>query len=140
MARLEQMNFPVAQRTVRHFSAAFKQQKVAEIEKRVTSVADICKTYCVSRASVYKWIYKYSLMRKKGVKMVVEAESDTARIKALTDRVGELERLLGQKQFELEFLERQVNLAGQELGVDIKKKHSGPCSSVIGKKDPEPLK
>ena len=135
MARLEQMISPPAQRTVRYFSAAFKKQKVCEIEKRQATVADICKTYSVSTTSVYKWIYKYSLMRKKGVKMVVEAQSDTARIKALGERIGELERLLGQKQFEVEFLERQMKLASEELGVDIKKKPSGPPSSGIGNKD-----
>ncbi|RZJ84983.1 MAG: transposase [Chryseobacterium sp.] len=135
MAKRSQLLPSVELRSVRYFSADFKRQKVAEIEKRQATVTDICKTYSVSATSVYRWIYKYSLMKKKGIKMVVEAESNTARINALTDRIRELEQLLGQKQFELEFINRQMKLASDELGVDIKKKHSGPPSLAIGKKD-----
>jgi len=85
-------------RTLRHFSEDFKRAKVRELEKRITSIADICRTYEVNRTSVYKWIYKYSAMAKKQLKVVVEAKSDTQKIKALEDRIKELERIVGQKQ------------------------------------------
>src|SRR2546426_732540 len=86
-------------RTSRYFSESFKRKKVEELDKRITRIAEICREYEVSYTSVYRWIYKYSIMRKKSVKMVVEAESDTARIKALKDHITQLEQLLGQKQF-----------------------------------------
>lgn len=120
-------------RKTRYFSEDFKQRKVAEIEKRVTTVAQIGKTYEVSHAAVYKWIYKYSLMRKKGIKMVVEAQSDTTRIMALQQRVAELEQLLGKKQFELDFMEKQIQIANEQYGIDLKKKHSGKPSRGSGK-------
>ena len=61
----------------RRFSEDFKKGKVKELERNLVSISDICKTYSVSRAAIYKWIYKYSIMAKKNVRQVVEAKSDT---------------------------------------------------------------
>jgi hypothetical protein len=77
----------------------------------MSSVSDICTTYSVSRTSVYRWIYKYSAMAKKQVKQVVEAKSDTQKIKALEDRIKELERIVGQKQLLLEFKDKMIEIA-----------------------------
>ena len=106
----------------RYFSDEFKKKKVKEFENNLTSVADICRTYSVSRTSVYRWIYKYSVMAKKQVKQVVEAKSDTKKIKALKDRIKELERVVGQKQLLLEFKDKMIEIAESTYGIDIKKK------------------
>lgn len=115
-------------RTLRHFSEDFKRSKVRELEKRITSIADICRTYEVNRTSVYKWIYKYSAMAKKQLKVVVEAKSDTQKIKALEERIKELERIVGQKQLLLEFKDKMIEIAEATYGVDIKKKLSSKLS------------
>ena len=104
----------------RYFSDEFKRRKVRELEKRVTSITDICRSYGVSRTSVYRWIYKYSAMAKKQEKQVVEAKSDTQRIKALEERIKELERIVGQKQLLLEFKDKMIEIAEETYGVDIK--------------------
>lgn len=106
----------------RSFSDDFKRRKVREIERNMSCVADICRTYSVSRTSVYRWIYKYSAMAKKQVKQVVEAKSDTQKIKALEDRIKELERVVGQKQLLLEFKDKMIEIAEATYNVDIKKK------------------
>ena len=116
-------------RIQRHFSEDFKRSKVRELEKRITSIADISRTYEVNRASVYKWIYKYSAMAKKQVKVVVEAKSDTQKIKALEERIKELERIVGQKQLLLEFKDKMIEIAEATYGVDIKKKVGSRLSS-----------
>lgn len=131
MARPDQLKKRVVRNT-RYFSEDFKRKKVEEVDKRITSISDICKEYDVSSTAVYKWVYKYSLMRKKGVKMVVEAKSDTAKIKALNDHIKELEQLLGQKQFEVDFMKKQMEIASEDYGVDFKKKASGKPSSGSG--------
>jgi transposase-like protein len=113
----------------RYFSDEFKKKKVREFENNLTSVADICRTYSVSRTSVYKWIYKYSIMAKKQVKQVVEAKSDTKKIKALKDRIKELERVVGQKQLLLEFKDKMIEIAESTYGISIKKKVSSKLSS-----------
>lgn len=113
----------------RFFSEDFKKGKVREIEKNMSSVSDICKTYSVSRTAVYKWIYKYSVMAKKQVKQVVEAKSDTQKIKALEERIKELERVIGQKQLLLEFKDKMIEIAEATYNVDIKKKVGSRLSS-----------
>jgi hypothetical protein len=61
-------------------------------------------------------------MAKKQVKQVVEAKSDTQRIKALEARIKELERIVGQKQLLLEFQDKMIEIAESDYDVDIKKK------------------
>lgn len=133
MAQLDQSNLSANKRITRYFSESFKKAKVEELDKKLTTVRDISKEYSVSETSVYKWIYKFSLMRKKAIRMVVEPESDTAKIKALKQRIADLEQLLGQKQFELDFVNKQMDVAGETYGIDLKKKASGPRSSGSGK-------
>ena len=132
MVRKERHSPKLEVRQKRYFSEDFKKKKVTELDKRLTTVTEVSRQYEVTAAAIYKWIEKYSLMRKKGIKMVVEAESDTARIKALRDHIGELERLLGQKQFEIDFLKKQMDIASDQYGVDLKKKASGTPSSGSG--------
>jgi len=125
MAKVEQLRIKVSKRRSRYFSEDLKRKKVEELDKKLTTVSEICREYEVSHTAVYNWIYKYSLMKKKGVKMVVEAESDTAKIKALRQHISELEQLLGQKQFEIDFLKKQMEIASDQYGIDLKKKRFG---------------
>ena len=108
-------------RQTRYFSEDFKRRKVRELEKNLTCIADICRTYEVSNTAVYKWIYKYSAMAKKKERQVVDSKSDTQKIKALQDRIRELERIVGQKQLLLEFKDKMIEIAENDYGVDIKK-------------------
>lgn len=119
-------------RVQRYFSEEFKRKKVREIEQNAVTVVQISREYQVSRAAVYRWVYKYSAMRKKGIKQVVEAKSDTVRITRLREEAGEMERLIGQKQIKIDFLEKMIELAEKEYGIDIKKKYSSRQSSGSG--------
>ena len=113
----------------RYFSADFKKKRVKELERNLVCIADICKTYHVSRTSVYRWIYKYSSMAKKDVKQVVESKSDTKKIQLLEERVKELERALGQKQMLIDIKDKMIEIAEETYDVDIKKKLVSKASS-----------
>lgn len=113
----------------RYFSEDFKQKRVRELESNLVSIADICKTYHVSRTSVYRWIYKYSSMAKKNVRQVVESKSDTKKIQMLEERVKELERALGQKQMLLDIKDKIIEIAEDTYDIDIKKKLDSKVSS-----------
>lgn len=132
MATISQLNLKGSSRYSRFFSEEFKKKKVLELDKKISTIAEICREYEVSHTAVYKWIYKYSLMKKKGIKMIVEAQSDTATIKSLKDHIGQLEQLLGQKQFQIDFLNKQIEIASHQYGIDLKKKLSGKRSSGSG--------
>ena len=58
---------------------------------------------------------------QKGVVQVVQMESESQRTMALLKRVAELERIVGQKQLELDFLEKLVQISSKELKIDLKK-------------------
>lgn len=116
----------------RYFGESFKRKKVSEIERNLTRVSEVCREYQVSAAAVYKWIYKYGYMRKKGVKQVIEAKSDTRKLLQLQDQVKELERALGQKQIKIDFLEKQIEIAEETYQVDIKKKLNSKHSTGTG--------
>ncbi len=119
----------------RYFSDEFKKKKIRELENNLTSVSDICKTYSVSRTSVYRWIYKYSTMAKKQTKQVVEAKSDTKKIKYLEARIKELEQIVGQKQLLIEFKDKMIEIAEDTYNIDIKKKLSSRLSSGTNSTD-----
>src|SRR4030042_631096 len=113
----------------RYFSSDIKKKIVRDLERNFASVGEVCKTYQVSRTSVYRWIYKYSAMAKKHHKQVVEPKSDTQKIKALEERIKELERIVGQKQLLLEFKDKMIEIAEATYNVDIKKKVGSRLSS-----------
>lgn len=119
-------------RQLRYFSEEFKKQKVRDIESNLCSIRDISKEYQVTTTAIYKWLYKYSEMRKKGIRQVVESESDTKKIQALQEKVKELERIIGQKQLLLDFQSKVIEIAEQEYKVDIKKKFGDKPFSGTG--------
>jgi transposase-like protein len=136
MANLKEYEKLTAQeRQNRYFSEDFKRRKVSEIERNLASVSEVSREYQVARSSVYKWIYQYSRMRKKGIKQVVEAKSDSRAIAALRAQVRELERIIGEKQVKLDFQEKMIETAEKEYRIDIKKKFSGKPSSGTGSKE-----
>jgi len=113
----------------RYFFSDFKMKRVRELENNLVSISDICKTYHVSRTSVYRWIYKYSSMAKREVKQVIEAKSDTKKIQLLEERIKELERALGQKQMLLDIKDKMIEIAEETYNIDIKKKLVSKVSS-----------
>lgn len=105
----------------RAFSEAFKREKVQELTSGLYSIRSFCKLWSISLGTAYKWIYKYSPHHKQGTVMVVQKESEAAKTNELLAKVAELERLVGQKQMQLDYLEKLVELASKEYGIDIKK-------------------
>jgi len=127
MAKRQEFINSDSHRINRYFSEGFKRKKVREIERNLSTVREVSREYEVSSTAVYKWLDKYAINRRRGVKQVVELMSDTRKIQDLKDRIRELERLVGQKQFEIEFKDKMIDIAEELYGVDIKKKlGSGP--------------
>lgn len=49
-------------------------------------------------------------------------DSEEQRTKELLVKVAELERVIGQKQLEIDYLDKLIELSGKDLGLDLKKK------------------
>ena len=121
MAKIRRATEESLRKINRYFSESFRISKVREIEQNLTTVLEVSRGYEVSTTAVYKWLYRYSGLRKKGIKQVIELMSDTKKIEALKRKIAELEQTVGQKQILLEFQEKMLELASKEVGFDLKK-------------------
>jgi transposase len=88
--------------------------------------------YQISRTTVYQWLYKYSTHYQKDTKIVVQMESEAIKTKQLLERQAELERIIGQKQMEIDLLNKLMEIASQELKTDIKKNFLDKLSTGLG--------
>jgi len=64
--------------------------------------------------------------------MVVESESHETKVDKLLERITELERNVGKKQLEIEFLDKVIEICSDELGYDVKKKCTTTRLNGIG--------
>jgi transposase len=111
-------------RKQRAYSIEFKKSIVSLFEKGEYSVIQIEKLYGISNPTIYSWIYKYSNNNEKGIRIVEMKDSNQNKLKELQIRLKELEQIVGQKQIKIDYLEKMIDIAKQELDIDIKKNYS----------------
>lgn len=112
----------------RSYSKDFKKQLVEEFETGKFSVPELEKLHQISNSSIYSWIYKYSNFNSKGYRIVENKTSSTKKIKELEQQIKDLEAMVGRKQIKIDYLETMMQLAKQELDIDIKKNFFTPQS------------
>jgi transposase len=132
MAKRDQFSLTSQERKRRTFSENFKREKVREIESGQTRISLICNQYCVSDTAVRLWLRKFGFQNQTKERLIIETMSDTIALKGLREQVAELERLVGQKQVELEFYKKMIDLAQDHYGIDIKKNFSTQPSDTSG--------
>jgi transposase-like protein len=108
----------------RFYSIEFKQEIVSLYESGIYSVYQLEKLYGISNKSIYQWIYKFSTFNEKGIRVVEMKESNTQKLKELEQKIKSLEQIVGQKQIQIEYLEKMIDIAKDELNIDIKKNSS----------------
>lgn len=119
----------------RHYDEGFKKGIVKEYESGEFSVLELSRLYGIGYRLIYNWIYKYSIFNEKGYRIVESKESSQQKLKALESRLQELESLLGRKQIKIEYLEKLIELASEELAVDLKKNYgSRPWNGLDSEK------
>ena len=112
----------IRERQNRYFSEDFKRKKVSELDRNLITIAELSRQYQVNKTAVYKWIYKYSGMRKKGLKQVVEAKSDSVKLLQMKEKIKELQRIIGEKQIKIDFQDKMISLAETVYKVLYQKK------------------
>ncbi|MFD2202824.1 transposase [Shivajiella indica] len=121
----------------RRFSDDFKKSIVSEFEKGNFSVLQLSRLHSIHFQTIYKWIYKFSTFNEKGYRIVEMEESTSKKLKDQEARIRELERALGQKQLKIDYLEKLIEVAGKDLGLDLKKnsgtQHSSGARKTGGK-------
>jgi transposase-like protein len=123
-------------RKLRIYSDDFKKEIVAIYESGKFSVLQLEKLYGLSNASIYSWIYKFSTFNEKGFRIVEMKESSAEKLKQLEQKVKELEQAVGQKQIKIDYLEKIIEIAKDDLKIDIKKNYN--IQQSIGSKAIKP--
>lgn len=118
----------------RKFSEDFKLKIVKEYESGKFTVYEMEKIYDISNQTIYNWIYKYSRYNKKSIQVVEMKDSQANKIKEMEARIKELEQVVGQKQMNVDYLEKMIDLAEEHYDIDVKKnsntQHSGGSKST----------
>lgn len=138
MAKVGQFKMSGHERQLRTFSEEFKRAKVKELDRKLVTIAELCREYEVSRNAVYGWVAKYSGSYKKGVRMIIEQDSVTRMLADLQARIRELEQIIGQKQLQIDFQAKMMEIATEKYGVDFKKKLPEKPSSGTGSTETSP--
>jgi len=116
-------------RKVRHYSDDFKREIVSVFESGKLSVLQLEKLYGISNSLIYNWIYKFSTFNEKGFRVVEMKESNIDKLKHLEQKIKELEQVVGQKQIKIDYLEKMIDIAKEDLNIDIKKNYNTPQST-----------
>lgn len=119
-------------RKSRRYSEEFKRKIVKDFENGNFSVLDLSRLHHIDPQTVYNWINKYSVP-SNGVEIVEMKQSSTKKLKDLESRIKELERAVGQKQLYIDYLEKMMEIAKEDLGIDIKKNFGTPPSNGSGR-------
>ena len=117
----------------RKFSDEFKRSIVAEYESGRLSVAQLGRLHSVQETMIYRWIHKFSTFNTQGIRIVEMKDSTSKKVKDLENKVKELERMVGQKQITIDYLEKMIEIAKDEFQIDIKKNSNTPQSTGSGK-------
>lgn len=119
-------------RKQRRYSDEFKKQLVQDFESGKYSVPQLERLHGVSNPTIYNWIYKFSTFNEHGFRVVEMKQSSNEKVKELEKRIKELEGAVGRKQIKIDYLEKMMEIAKEELDIDIKKNYGTPQSTGSG--------
>jgi transposase-like protein len=122
------------ERQVRRYSACFKRQVIAELERgRFDSLEAARRHYEIGGSqTLQKWLRHYGRNELQAKVVRVEQAGEADRIRQLQQQVAELQRALGQTQAENVLNAAFLQLACEQLGQDVgafKKKAAGTRST-----------
>ena len=117
---------------IRHFDETVRKSIVKEIDEGL-SKAEAARKYNVSRTTIFKWYRIYSTQYTKKLRTVVEKKSTSNKYKQLEKELNQTYELLGRSQTKRMYLEKLIEIASKELGVDLKKSFGTNASNTFMK-------
>jgi transposase-like protein len=110
------------QKITKQYSLSFKQKVITEIESGKLTKEGARKLYGIGGGSVINsWIKKFGKLHLLNKIVRVELKDEVSRLKQLEKEKKELESALAQAHLKLIVLETVIDVAEDELGIDIKK-------------------
>lgn len=64
---------------------------------------------------------------------MVDKDSESKKLEQMKQRIAELERAVGHKQMQIDYYEKFIELASDEVGQDLKKKYDSAASNGSSK-------
>ena len=117
------------QRTIIRYSTAFKRKVVEEIESGKYSIGECQRIYDIRGTSTIKrWLKKLGREHLLPRMVRIEMKGEPDKIKELERQKRELESALAQAHLKILSLETMIDIAEEQLGIDIKKKPVTPAS------------
>ena len=116
----------------RVFADEFKQSLVKEFDTGQFSVNELGRLHGIADTVIYRWIYKFSTFNQKGYRIIEMKESSNKKLKDLEQKVKNLEQIVGKKQIMIDYLEKMMEIAKDELDIDIKKNFNTSQSAGSG--------
>lgn len=129
---MRQVKSKIEIRERRIFSEELKKKAVKELVSKRTTIRSLMSEHQVSAATVYRWLYKYSPHHEQKCTLVIQMKSEELKSRELQQRIAELERIVGRKQLEIDFLNKLLEIGSGELGFDLKKSFSPPPLNGTG--------
>ena len=107
--------------TIKRYSQAFKQQVVREYEDGA-SLYKLGQKYGITgHQTLKRWIEQYSRAGYRTEMVVIQSVDDQLEVKAMKERISQLEAALAESVLEKRMLETTLEVASQALNLDLKK-------------------
>lgn len=121
------------QRTIKRYSMSFKQKVIREIESGKITKSEARRMYNIgSDTSIQQWIKKLGKLHLLNKIVRIELKDEVSRLKQLEKEKKELESALAQAHLKLIVYESIIEIAEEELGVEIKKNFkSGSLTEAV---------
>lgn len=112
-------------RTQRDYSLAFKLKVVEEVEKGEFTYKEAQRQYGIQgRSTVLVWLRKHGRL---------DWSLNMKKKPTPGKRIRELERALKQAKEDKEILQKAIDIAEEQLGIDIRKKYLAQLSDIMRK-------
>jgi len=123
------------QKITKLYSLAFKQKVVSDLESGKLTRSQARKLYGISGGStINSWLIKLGKLHLLNKVVRIELKDEVSKLKQLEKEKKELESALAQAHLKLIVYESIIEVAEEELGVDLKK-NLKPGSSIEAVKE-----
>jgi len=113
----------------KRYSEAFKREVVREYEAGASATRLREKYGIQGGSTVTQWVRKYGREGSRYELMVIQKPEEQTEVKALKQRIAELEKALAQLTLDKLMLESTVEVLEEELGRDVKKNSASRSST-----------
>ena len=106
---------------IKRYSQAFKQQVVREYEAGVSIYSLLNKYGIGAHKTVERWVKQYGRSGYRAEKVVIQTVADQLEVRAMKQKISELEAALAESVLENRMLSATIKVASESLELDLKK-------------------